>query len=130
MTFFKLGFLIQFWTWNLTLLSVVLPLVNILLFSRWNEMENFISCAVYVKHHNVDEIITFAKDYLQKQRRRSVLKKCFCLDDFLQSNRRKDIHNFIRHYERGKSMSYEQKPINIERSGGVQSYSFVLWKYW
>ena len=81
-TFFNLGFLILFWTWDLwTLLFVVLPLVITFLFRQKkcllfkstfkNDVELL---STTLNTMMLTRIFTFSKDFLQKQTRSSELK--------------------------------------------------------
>ena len=43
--------------------------------------------------------------------------------EFLTTEKHKSIHNFLKDYEEGKSVPFEDKPIDIVRFHGMAIYS-------
>ena len=41
---------------------------------------------------------------------KSLLKRCLRFDKFLVTEKQKAFHNFLKHYEYGKTISFEEKP--------------------
>ena len=60
-------------------------------------------------------------------------KQCISCDEFLTTDKHKAVHNFLEHYEDGKSIPFEEKPIlklpaltiySVEYSKHKDSYNF------
>ena len=76
----------------------------------------------YISYHNVDENNCFFQTLFQIKDK-SVLKRCFICDEFLVTDKHKAVHNFLKHYEDGKVMPFEEKPLNILKLHGLTIYS-------
>ena len=66
----------------------------------------------YISYHNVDENNWFFQKLFQIKNK-SVLKQCVRCKEFVTTEKHKNIHNFLRHYEEGKSIPFEEKAIDI-----------------
>ena len=51
------------------------------------------------------------------------MKQCVRCSKFLTTEKYKSIHNFLKHYDEGKSVPFEEKPIDIVRIHGLTIYS-------
>ena len=60
---------------------------------------------------------------------KSILKKCVRCSEFVTTEKHKSIHNFLKHYEEGKSVPFEDKPIDIVRFRGLTIYSTEFQKH-
>ena len=79
----------------------------------------------YVTYHNVDENNWFFQKLFQIKDK-SVLKRCLRCDEFLVTDKHEAVHNFLKHYEDGKSIPFEQKPLNILKLPGLTIYSINI----
>ena len=61
----------------------------------------------YISYHNVDENNWFFQKLFQIKNK-SILKQCVRCKEFLTTEKHKNIHNFLRHYEEGKSVPFEE----------------------
>ena len=82
----------------------------------------------YISYHNVDENNWFFQKLFQIKNK-SLLKHCVRCNEFLTTEKHKTIHNFLKHYEEGKSIPFEDKPIDIVSYPGLLIYSFEFQKH-
>ena len=45
------------------------------------------------------------------------------------TDKHKAVHNFLKHYEDGKSIPFEEKPLNILKLPGLTIYSIEYQKH-
>ena len=81
----------------------------------------------YVSYHNFDENNWFFQKFFQIKNK-FISKQCVRCSEFLTTEKHKSIHNFLKHYEKGKSISFEVKPIDIESYPGLSIYSIEFQK--
>ena len=60
------------------------------------------------------QIIGFFKNYF-KQKTKLFLKNCVRCNEFVTTDRHKRVHDFLKHFDKGKSIPFEEKPIDIAR---------------
>ena len=82
----------------------------------------------YISYHNVDENNCFFQKLFQIKNK-SLLKHCVRCNEFLTTEKQKSIHNFLKHYEEGKSILFEDKPVDIVNYPGLLIYSIEFKKY-
>ena len=82
----------------------------------------------YISYHNVDENNWFFQKLFQIKNK-SILKQCVRCKEFVTTEKHKDIHNFLRHYEEGKSVPFEKKPSDILGFHGLTIYSIKFQKH-
>ena len=82
----------------------------------------------YVSYHNVDKNNWFFQELLQIKDK-SVLKRCLRCDEFLVTDKHKVVHNFLIHYEDGKIMAFEKKPLDIFKFPGLTIYFIEFQKH-
>ena len=82
----------------------------------------------YVTYHNIDENNWFFQKLFQI-RDKAVLRQCIRCDEFLTTDKHKAVHNFLKHYEDGKSIPFEEKPVDILRLPALTIYSIECSKY-
>ena len=51
-----------------------------------------------------------------------MLKNCIRCTEFLATEKQKAVQDFLKHYEEGKNIRLEEKPLDIERYPGVTIY--------
>ena len=82
----------------------------------------------YIDYHNVDENNWFFQKLFQIKNK-TVLKRCVRCDEFLTTDKHKSVHYFLKHYDKGKNIPFEDKPIDILRFTGLTIYSVELQKH-
>ena len=82
----------------------------------------------YVTNHNVDENNWFFQKLFQIKDK-SLLKRCLRCDEFLVTDKHKDVHNFLKHYDDGKTIPFEEKPLNILKLPALTVYSIEFKKH-
>ena len=65
----------------------------------------------YIDYHNVDENNWFFQKLFQIKNK-TVLKRVRC-EEFLTTDKHKSVHNFLKHYDDGKNIPFEDKLIDI-----------------
>ena len=60
---------------------------------------------------------------------KTFLKKCIRFDDFLTTKKEKAKHDFIKHYDAGKEIPFEEKPLDIIQSPALTIYKTEFKKY-
>ena len=83
----------------------------------------------YVTYHNIDENNWFFQKLFQIRDKAAVLRQCIRWDEFSTTNKQKAVHNFLKHYEDGKSIPFEEKPFDILRLPALTIYSIEYSKY-
>ena len=82
----------------------------------------------YVSYHNVDKNNCFFQKSFQSKNK-SILKHCVRCNEFLTTDKHKSVHNFLKHYDEGKDIPFEDKPIEISRFPGLKIYSIKFKKH-
>ena len=72
----------------------------------------------YIFYHNVDDNNCFFQKLFQIKNNKSILKLCVRYSEFLTTEKHKSIHNFLKHYEEGKNVTFEEKSIDIVKFHG------------
>ena len=79
-------------------------------------------------YHNVDENNCFFQKLFQIKDK-SLLKRCLRCDKFLVTEKQKAVHNFLKHYEDGKTIPFEEKPLDILKLPALTIYSIKFRKH-
>ena len=66
-------------------------------------------------------IIVFFQKLLQSNNK-TLLKNCIRCDEFLATEKQKAVHDFLKHYDEGKNIPFEEKPFDIVRYRGLLIY--------
>ena len=82
----------------------------------------------YIDYHNVDEN-NWLPQKLFQIKNNTVLKRCVRCDEFLTTDKYKSVHNFLQHYDEGKNIPFEDKPIDILRFTGLTIYFVEFQKH-
>ena len=82
----------------------------------------------YIFYHNVDDNNCFFQKLFQIKNNKSILKLCVRYSEFLTTEKHKSIHNFLKHYEEGKNVPFEEKSIDIVKFHGLTIYSIEFQK--
>ena len=72
-------------------------------------------------------IVFFQKQFQAKNK--SLLTNCVRYNEFLTTEKHKTVHDFLRHYDDGKSILFEEKPLDILRFPALTIYSIEFQKY-
>ena len=82
----------------------------------------------YITYHNIQENNCFFKRLFQIKDK-AILRQCIRCDEFLTTDKHKAVHNFLKHYEDGKSIPFEEKPIDILKLPALTIYSVEYSKH-
>ena len=82
----------------------------------------------YISYHNVDENNWFFQKLFQLKNK-TILKQCIRCNKFLTTDKQESIHNFLKHYDEGKKISFEDKPIEVLRFPGLTIYAIEFQKH-
>ena len=82
----------------------------------------------YVSYHNVDESNWFFQKLFQVKNK-AIYRQCIRCDEFLVTEHHKAVHNFLKHYDEGKSIPFEDKPVEVQKHLGWTIYSIKFQKH-
>ena len=82
----------------------------------------------YLSYHNIDENNWFFQKLFQAKNK-SLLTNCVRCNEFLTTEKHKAVHDFLRHYDDGKSIPFEEKPLDILRYPALTIYSTEFQKH-
>ena len=98
----------------------------LLCFSKFKDQKDLLNH--YVTYHNVDENNWFFQKLFQIKDKR-LLKRCLRCDKFLETEKQKTVHNFVKHYEDDQTIPYEEKPLDVLRLASLMIYSIEFRKH-
>ena len=75
----------------------------------------------YLSHHNIDENNWFFQKLFQSNNK-AFLKNCARCNQFLVTHKEKAVQDFLKHYNEGKSIPFEEKPLDIVRYPALKIY--------
>ena len=81
----------------------------------------------YLSYHNIDENNWFFQKLFQSDNK-AFLKNCIRCNQFLATRKEKAIHDFLKHYNDGKSIPFEEKPLDIIRYPALTIYQIEFKK--
>ena len=78
----------------------------------------------YIEYHNINQ----ANKFFQKpfQQNSSIFYKCFQYSDFLSTESFRFKHNFLKYFNNGQNIPFEDKPLEIIRTGYITSYEISV----
>ena len=82
----------------------------------------------YFSYRNIDENNCFFQNLFQSNNK-TFLKNCVRCNKFLTAQKEKAVHDFLKHYEEGKNVPFEERPPDILRYSGLTIYSIEFKKY-
>ena len=56
----------------------------------------------------------------------NICQKYLCCNDFLTTNKRKVLYNFLKHYNDGKTKPFEERPIEMKKSGNITTHEITV----
>ena len=83
----------------------------------------------YISYHNIDQNSYFFKYLIQNVQNKPHLKKCIRCDEFIATKKEKVQHDFLKHYDIGKEVPFEEKPIDIIRYPALTIYKIEFKKH-
>ena len=83
----------------------------------------------YIIYHKVDENNRFFQKPFQPSKNTSVFRKCLRCDDFLTTSNYKVKHDFLKHYEEGRNIVFEEKPFDIIKTNSILKYEITVNKF-
>ena len=69
---------------------------------------------------------SFSRNFSAQPKKRSILRKCLRCDGFLSTEKFKVKHDFLKHYADGQNFPFEDKPIEVLKTGGIRSYEISV----
>ena len=82
----------------------------------------------YLTYHNVDQNNWFFKKLFMKDNK-AFLRNCIGCGEFLITKKEKAAHDFIKHYDNGKEIPFEGKPLDIIKLPALTIYKIEFKKY-
>ena len=82
----------------------------------------------YLFYHNIDENNWFFQKLFQSNNK-TLLKNCIRCNEFLATEKQKAVHDFLKHYDEGKNIPFEEKPLDIVRYPGLTIYYIEFKKH-
>ena len=83
----------------------------------------------YIEYHKIDKDNKFFQKLFQPSKKGSIFRKCFRCGDYLSTKDFKVKHDFLKHYDDGQSIPFEDKPVEIKKTGTITSYKISVNKY-
>ena len=82
----------------------------------------------YVTYHNVDENNWFFQKLFQIKDK-TLLKRCLRCDKCLVNEKQKAVHKFLKDYEDGKTIPFEEKQLDVLKLPALTIYSIEFRKH-
>ena len=81
----------------------------------------------YIVHHKIDKDNKFfQKLFSPTKKKRSIFRKCLSCGDFLSTEKFKIKHDFLKHYADRQNLPFEDKPVEVLKTGGITSYEISV----
>ena len=94
--------------------------------SKLKDQKDFLNH--YVTCHNVDKNNWLFQKLFQIKDK-TLLKRCLRCDKFLVTVKQKPVYNFLKHYEDGKTIPFEEKPLDVLKLPALTIYSIEFRKH-
>ena len=82
----------------------------------------------YLSYHNIDKNNWFFQKLFQVNNKTLLRNRVRC-SEFLTSEKHKATHDFLKHYEDGKNIPFEEKLFDILKFSGLTVYSINFQKH-
>ena len=82
----------------------------------------------YLPYHNIDENNWFFQKQFQVNNK-TLMRNCVRCSEFLISEKHKATDDFLKHYEDGKNIPFEEKPLDILKFSALTIYSVDFQKH-
>ena len=83
----------------------------------------------YIEYHKIDQDNKYFQKLFQPNKKGSIFRKCLQYGDFLSTESLRVKHGFLKHYDDGQTVPFEDKPIEIIRTSNMMSYEISVNKY-
>ena len=83
----------------------------------------------YFEYHKLDINKKIFQKLFEPSKNGSIFRKFPRCDDFLSTENCKVRHNFLKHYVDGQSISFEDKPLEIVKTGFITKYKISVNKH-
>ena len=83
----------------------------------------------YIRYSKIDRDNKFFQKLFQPGKKGFIFRKCFRCGDFLSTEDFKIKHDFLKHYDDRQNIPFEDKPVEIKKTGAVTSYEISVNKY-
>ena len=80
-------------------------------------------------HFKIDQDNKFFQKLFQRSKKGSIFRKCLRFGDFLSTESFKVKHYFLKHYDDGQNIPFENEPLEIIRTNNVTKYEISVNKY-
>ena len=81
----------------------------------------------YLSYHNIDENNWFFQKLFQTKNKTLLTNSL--RNEFLATEKQKVVHNFLKHYDDGKTIPFEEKPLDVVRYPALTIYSIEIQKH-
>ena len=83
----------------------------------------------YIAYHKIDTDNKFFQKLFQPIKKGSIFRKCLRCGNFLSTENFKVKHDFLKHYDDGQNIPFEDKPLEIIRTGTLTKYEIPVNKH-
>ena len=83
----------------------------------------------YIGYHKIDKDNKFFQKLFQPGKKGSIFHKCFRCLDLLSTKDFKIKHDFLKHCDNGQNIPFDDKPVEIKKTGAITSYEISVNKY-
>ena len=83
----------------------------------------------YIQYHKIDQDNKFFQKLFQRSKKGSIFRKRLRFGDFLSTESFKVKHDFLKHYDDGQNILFENEPLEIIRTNNITKYEISVNKY-
>ena len=83
----------------------------------------------YIIYQKVDKNNKFFQKLFQPQKKAPIFRKCLRCDDFVTTNEYKVKHDFLKHYDQGQDLVFEDKSLDIIKKSQILKYEISVNKF-
>ena len=87
------------------------------MFSKFNNGEKLREH--FIGYNKIDKDNKFFQKLSQPSKKGSIFRKCFRCGDFLSTEDFKIKHDFLKHYDDGQYIPFEEKRVEIKKAGKI-----------
>ena len=77
-------------------------------------------------HFKIDQDNKFFQKLFQRSKKGSIFRKCLRFGDFLSTESFKVKHDFLKHYDDGQNIPFENEPLEIIRTNNITKYEISV----
>ena len=79
----------------------------------------------YIEYHKIDKDNKFFQKLFQLSKKGSIFWKCLRCNDFLSTESFNVKHDLLKHYDDGQNATFENKSLEVIRTGSIMSYEIL-----